>query len=231
MWDFKECIDRFFSLRVRAIACMLSTMTQLGGVCMRGEVNLQLQWDATVAWKLSVFIFCHLKKSLIVFILAIFANYLSSSFVLSAYFSLTLGVALVDHLLQLSRPRCSVGRIYIWNPPRCLVHPNGVLPCLSWSSPAAATSYFQLPRALDGQMRIRGTRSKAFSRFTKAKNNFLPLARCFSWSCPNMKIASVVPRFGMKPNCMLSIEILSRIVVSMILSATFIEWSRSLWPL
>ena len=61
------------------------------------------------------------------------------------------------------------------------------------------------------QMTFLGTRSNA-SRSTNAKYNFLFLARCFSCNCLSMNIASVVPRPGMKPNCMSSIEILSLMV-------------------
>ena len=62
------------------------------------------------------------------------------------------------------------------------------------------------------QMTFLGTRSNAFSRSTNAKYNFLFLARCFSCNCLRMNIASVVPRPGMKPNCMSSIEILSLMI-------------------
>ena len=62
------------------------------------------------------------------------------------------------------------------------------------------------------QMTFLGTRSNAFTRSTNAKYNFLFLARCFSCNCRSMNIASVVPRPGMKPNCMYSIEILSLMI-------------------
>ena len=52
------------------------------------------------------------------------------------------------------------------------------------------------------QITFLGTRSNAFSRSTKAKYNFLFLAKYFSCNYLRMNIALVVPHPGMKPNCM-----------------------------
>ena len=56
-------------------------------------------------------------------------------------------------------------------------------------------------------------------KVNKCEEQFLVLSKMFF--CQSMNIASVVPRPGMKPNCMSSIEILSLMIFSITLSIPF----------
>src|SRR6266516_4037939 len=77
----------------------------------------------------------------------------------------------------------------------------------------------------------RGTLSKAFSKSTKAIHNSFCLPRNFSWTWRTIKIASVVPLPGLKPNCISSIFTIFLIRVSKTLSNTFNTCSSSFIPL
>ena len=70
-----------------------------------------------------------------------------------------------------------------------------------------------------------GTLSEALSKLTNAIYSFVCFARYFSWSCLKIKIASVVLRPGQKPNCILSMLTVSRMMFSTTLSITYSTWS------
>ena len=72
-----------------------------------------------------------------------------------------------------------------------------------------------------------GTRSKAFSRSTKAIHRSLFFTRCLSWSCLSMNTTSVVPLPGVNPNCISSICRVCLSRASITRSNTFIACSSS----
>jgi len=71
------------------------------------------------------------------------------------------------------------------------------------------------------------TQSKAFSKSTKRKYGFFPLAVNFSCICLTIKLASVVPLPFTNPKCIASISICCRILCFKILSTTFIACSNT----
>ena len=73
-----------------------------------------------------------------------------------------------------------------------------------------------------------GTRSNAFSRSTEAKESFFFFSRYLSCSWRAIKIASIEPLPGMKPNCIASMSTSSRMFCSITLSDTFIICSNNL---
>ena len=75
-----------------------------------------------------------------------------------------------------------------------------------------------------------GTLSKAFSKSTNPIYSSLCFVRYFSWSCLRIKIASVVPGPRQEPNCISSMLIVSRIMISATLSITSRTWSVNFRP-
>src|SRR5664279_2918855 len=102
---------------------------------------------------------------------------------------------------------------------------------LSYIAWITLTSHSSTPNFLSAhQTTSRGTLSKAFSRSTKAIHISCFLVKNLSCICLTMKMASVVPRPGLKPNCILSICTLFLTLFSITRSRTFITWSNNLMP-
>src|SRR5664279_3844710 len=102
---------------------------------------------------------------------------------------------------------------------------------LSYIAWITLTSHSSTPNFLSAhQTTSRGTLSKAFSRSTKAIHISCFLVKNLSCICLTMKMASVVPRPGLKPNCILSICTLSLTLFSITRSRTCITWSNNLMP-
>ena len=72
------------------------------------------------------------------------------------------------------------------------------------------------------QRAVHGGQSEAFFRSTNAKDVFFFLCKYFFCSCLSMKMASIVPLPGIKPNDMLWIGTCFRIIVLRICSRIFI---------
>ena len=87
------------------------------------------------------------------------------------------------------------------SPTRTRLRAFAYIPCTSRTIHSSTPSFLSAH-----QMTFRGTRSNAFSRFTKAMLSLLLAGRYFSCSCLTTKIASVVPLPGTKSNWESSID-------------------------